>query len=91
MIVLVCCQKDQIKYQSEGVILGPDIRMCACCGGWLITIDKITYRFDSLPEKASIDLQKVTFPLKVLLNWSISVKPACSENLIEITDIVIVL
>lgn len=91
VFVLLCCQKDQLKYQSEGLILGPDIRMCACCGGWLITIDTITYRFNALPEKASVDLQKVTYPLKVLLNWSLSDKPACSENLIEIKDIVTVL
>ena len=28
VIMLVCCKTDGIKYQSEGVILGPDIRMC---------------------------------------------------------------
>jgi hypothetical protein len=88
VIMLVCCKTDGIKYQSEGVILGPDRRMCACCGGWLITIDTITYRFDSLPNKSSIDLLKVTFPMKVLLNWSLSAKPACAEKLIEIQDIV---
>jgi hypothetical protein len=62
--------------------------VCACCGGWLITIEKITSRFDSLPDKTSIDLQKVTFPMKVSLNWSLSNKPACSEKLIDIQDIV---
>ena len=89
VIMLVCCKADGIKYQSEGVILGPDMRMCACCGGWLITIDAITYRFDSLPAKASIDLQKATFPMKVLLNWSLSNKSACSEKPIEIQEIVV--
>jgi hypothetical protein len=88
VIVLASCKTDDIKYQSEGLILGPDLRMCACCGGWLITIENITYRFDSLPDKTSIDLLKVTFPMKVSLNWSLSNKPACSEKLIDIQDIV---
>ena len=91
VILLVGCKTDDIKYQSEGLIIGPDMRMCACCGGWLITIETITYRFDSLPGKANIDLQKATFPIKVSLNWSLSDKPACSEKLIEIQDIVLVL
>lgn len=89
VIMLVCCKTDGIKYQSEGVILGPDMRMCACCGGWLISIETITYRFDSLPAKASIDLLKVTFPMKVLLNWSLSTRPVCTEKLIEIQEIVV--
>ena len=91
VFVMVCCQKDQMKYQSEGIILGPDLRMCACCGGWLITIDTITYRFNSLPDKANIDLQNVAFPIKVSLNWTLSDKPVCSDKLIEIQEIVIVL
>ena len=89
VITLLCCKTDDIKYQSEGLILGPDLRMCACCGGWLITIETITYRFDSLPRKSNIDLQKATFPMKVLLNWSFSNNSACSENPIEIQEIVV--
>ena len=89
MTGLVFCQKDNTKYQSKGLITGPDIRMCACCGGWFITIDSTTYRFDSLPENATIDLQKVTFPVKVLLNWSLSSRPVCSEKIIDIQGIVI--
>lgn len=76
----VCCQKgNRDDYQSIGEITGPDIGMCICCGGWHIIIDSVTYNFDSIPANSSIDLQKVTFPLFIKLDWQLSVPNHCPK------------
>ena len=56
-------------FQFEGKITGSDPAMCACCGGWFITIGQDRYRFDNLPNNSSIDLNKENLPIYVRLNW----------------------
>jgi hypothetical protein len=90
-IVILCltlsfCGKEGKDYKSEGIILGPDIRACICCGGWFIKIDTTTYEFNSLPDNSGIDLQKESFPLKVRLDWTLS-EGACPNNRIDIQRI----
>ena len=81
------CHKENVNYMSEGTILGPDIRMCACCGGWFIKIDSTTYEFDSLPANSGIDLGKENFPLKVKLDWKLAERAACPDLRIDIQRI----
>ena len=83
-----CNQENSKDFISNGIITGPDIRMCACCGGWYIQIDGIIYEFDSLPDNSSIDLQKETFPVFVKLDWKLSDKGACPSNRITIQRII---
>jgi hypothetical protein len=86
VIALITCSKSDEAYQSKGVITGQDPTMCACCGGWLITIDGQNYRFDSLPADSGIILEKETMPLAVELDWQI--KPGgCPANRIIIQRI----
>jgi hypothetical protein len=85
MITLTFCGKD--IYLSQGTIIGPDLRMCACCGGWYILIDTTTYEFESLPLNSKIDLQSETFPLNVKLDWEISDRVACPNKYITILRI----
>ncbi len=56
-------------FKSKGVITGYDARECACCGGYFIEIDSVTYRFYDLPENSDIDLLNSSFPLNVQLDW----------------------
>ena len=81
------CHKDNDDYKSKGKILGPDFTMCICCGGYYIQIDTLTYEFDALPNNASINLQKDTFPIFVKLDWQLSPKTACPNNRITIQRI----
>lgn len=67
--VISSCEKEE-SYQSSGVITGPDMRFCACCGGYFIEIDDSTYNFDDLPSSSDIDLIEDTFPIEVNLNWT---------------------
>lgn len=82
-----CHKEDNNGYKSHGKITGPDIRLCACCGGWYIDIDSTTYEFDSLPDK-TINLQKDTFPIYVKLDWKLSDKIACPNRRITIQKII---
>ena len=76
LMLCSCINDDLASYKSEGIITGPDYKMCVCCGGWEITIDDQRYHFDLLPADSRIDLNKEKFPLKVKLNWEID-KTAC--------------
>jgi hypothetical protein len=88
LVTFLCCQKeDSHIYKSDGLITGPDIRMCACCGGYYIQIDSITYEFDTLPDNSGIDLQSTSFPLNVKLDWQLSDKVACPATRITISRI----
>jgi hypothetical protein len=67
LILFACTREDD--YMSEGTITGVDYTMCACCGGWFITIDSLQYRIVSIPETSGLDLNNATFPLAVYLDW----------------------
>lgn len=76
LIIYVCilllmsagCEKDDDF--STAQILGADMALCPCCGGWLIKIDNKTYRFFNLPEDSNIDLETEIFPIDVSLEWT---------------------
>ena len=74
VIVLICsitysCKDDEIRFQSSGLITGPDLAFCACCGGFIINISDSTYRFDNLPSSSTINLATANFPIAVNLDW----------------------
>jgi hypothetical protein len=71
LLTFSSCKREELEFQSVGVITGPDNRMCPCCGGWFIEIDENTYRFDKIPDVNDIDLQSETFPLSVKLNYTV--------------------
>jgi hypothetical protein len=82
IITATYCGKD--IFLSEGTITGPDLRMCACCGGWFIKIDTTIYEFQNLPSNTKIDLQSETFPLNVKLDWDLSDRSYCPGKYITI-------
>jgi hypothetical protein len=81
------CHRESDDFMSRGTITGPDLRDCACCGGWYIQIDTVVYQFDTLPQNSGIDLGKETFPLKVKLDWQLSELSACPNKRIDIQRI----
>jgi len=79
---------ENVKFlNSTGSLTGADLRMCACCGGWFVTIDGILYQFYALPSGSSLDLQKETFPVTVKMDWQISDQAACPNKKIIIQKI----
>jgi hypothetical protein len=79
IIFMVACCNTEInsEFKSRGVITGPDLGMCICCGGWHIMIDGETYNFESIPGTSDINLQKETFPVNVKLDWVSSGSTGC--------------
>lgn len=69
ILFLFSCKKENADYQSAGVISGPDLAFCACCGGYFIELNDSTYHFDSLPSASEIDLTTAIFPIEVKLDW----------------------
>jgi hypothetical protein len=84
---IAMCSKETERFGSKGIILGPDLRDCVCCGGWYIRIDSSEYEFDSIPEESGIDLQKESFPLNVRLDWKLNDRTACPFKRIDVIRI----
>jgi hypothetical protein len=70
--IIIACNKEIDDYKSTGTITGYDLRMCICCGGWIIIIDDGQYLIDTIPDNSDIDLTKETFPVKVKLDWQLT-------------------
>lgn len=79
---------ENLKFLSSvGMITGPDLRMCPCCGGWYIRIDGLSYEFDSLPADSKINLQTEKFPVTVKIDWQLSDLTACPDKRIIIQKV----
>ena len=54
---------------SDAQIIGYDLRMCACCGGWLTDIEHDTLRIWEMPKDFEKLLNEKQLPVPVKLNW----------------------
>lgn len=74
VISLLSCEKESSENTPEtnAIIQGYDLSLCACCGGWIINIEgnEDRDRFSQLPANSGIDLDKAEFPLSVKIEWS---------------------
>ncbi|MDN5213372.1 hypothetical protein QQ020_14980 [Fulvivirgaceae bacterium BMA12] len=65
----ISCSEDEVPDPvDEATVIGQDLSLCMCCGGWFIDIDGERLRFDEVPA-GNIDLSKETLPLKVRVKW----------------------
>ena len=80
--VLSSCRKEETR--DTGTITGYDYRKCMCCGGWFVEIGDSIYRFDQFPEASSIDLDSITYPFDVWLDWNFK-DPQCMGDEIVVT------
>jgi hypothetical protein len=82
LLFLLTCKKQSSTGtpEVEGILTGPDLTMCPCCGGTFIKIQTNTYRIDSLP--ASLN---GPFPINVSLTYTIA--PYCNGWYIKSNDI----
>ena len=70
------CKKDSNNvYQSQGVLLGPDMGMCPMCGGLKVEIKNDTTKNAPSFYRTTTDLTKLglthtlSYPVNVSLNW----------------------
>jgi hypothetical protein len=52
VFILSACTKESSEFRSLGLITGADPTMCACCGGWFITIENTQYRIVDMPDNS---------------------------------------
>jgi len=74
------CQKEE-PFMDVGIITGPDLRLCACCGGWFINIGNDTYRFMEIPCNCSLDLVNAEFPVIVNIDWEEDPNPCLGDEI----------
>ena len=73
--------EEQSTFESEGLITGYDLSMCACCGGYIIVIDGETYRIWEFIDEANFVFDDLPQPIN--LNWSFRV-PSCASDYIVV-------
>jgi hypothetical protein len=72
IIVLLSCKKENTTAgMVDGIITGPDLAMCPCCGGTFIKIADTVFRIESVPASSGIDLLNGPFPINVALTYRI--------------------
>ena len=79
---IVSCSLGGDDSMSNGTISGIDIRECACCGGFFIEIDNITYRFYDVPPNSKLNLVNPTFPIYVKLDWTKDANACLGDEII---------
>jgi len=84
MLVLSC---EKTKYESKGTITGPDLAMCACCGGYFIEIEGTKYRFDKSELPKNFTFTDSQLPLRVELDWKLKAESCTGSNWIKISKI----
>ena len=78
----VSCSLGGDDSMSNGTITGIDIRECACCGGFFIEIDNVTYRFYDVPANSELNLENPTFPIYVKLDWAKDANACLGDEII---------
>ena len=79
---IVSCSLGGDDSMSDGTITGYDTRECACCGGFFIEIDNVTYRFYDVPPNSELNLQNPTFPIYVKLDWTKDANACVGDEII---------
>ena len=90
LIVLLSCRKNKAgSGMVNGTITGPDMALCACCGGAFIVIEDSpsTYRIESVPPQSGIDLQAGPFPIGVKLTYTMDTSKCPGWGYIKSDDI----
>lgn len=77
---------DNSSVKTTGTITGMNPDKCACCWGWLVDIGGKQYKFDKIPEGSSLNVNNITYPLNVKIEWK-DAGGDCSGKLIEVLSI----
>jgi len=81
---IVSCSLGGDDSMSDGTITGYDTRECACCGGFFIDIDNVTYRFYDVPPNSELNLMNPTFPIYVKLDWAKDANACLGDEVIVV-------
>jgi hypothetical protein len=82
---IISCSTEVEEYMDEGTITGYDTRECSCCGGFFIDIGNITYRFYTIPDNSSLNLENPDFPIPVKLSWKMDENACLGDEIIVLS------
>lgn len=73
LVLAVGCRKKSTEPSSTGTLTGPDLALCACCGGVILqSTDGKNYRIESLPGLTQQELFSLSYPKKIKYNSAIN-------------------
>ena len=82
LLINISCRKAEASFMNNGIITGPDIRACVCCGGLMITFtgNPQPYaaefkRIENVDELGITDKDK--FPIYVKVDWRTDSSSVC--------------
>jgi len=67
----VSCRKSESTLKMEGILAGPDLALCPCCGGVILELQGMNgdYRIDSLPFMTVQKLYNLSFPKRIQFDY----------------------
>ncbi|MBS1524822.1 MAG: hypothetical protein JST19_04175 [Bacteroidetes bacterium] len=97
VMIMASCKKSEVSpYESQGTLIGYDMRMCPMCGGLEITIKNDTtknprpYYLTGSPLPGLNLGQNPKFPINVTLNWSRDTSTLGEYGYITVTKIKVI-
>lgn len=89
-LFMVGCQdaEESITYESTGQLIGLDMTLTPCSGGFVLVIDNdsASYRIEEFPSDFELELSNSIFPLDVQLNWTFN-RQCAWNTFIDVDDI----
>jgi hypothetical protein len=70
---------------DKGLVLGPDLGACPCCGGWFVKIGGDTFRMQS-PTYFDTTLALYKMPVPVCIRWE-KVQNTCVKGAIKALEL----
>ena len=88
MFFMAACRKKDAIVETTARIIGNDMRLCACCGGWWFDIQGDTLRAMVLPGDFAAQINQNAFPISVLISWDReNLSPCLQDELVHIKTI----
>jgi hypothetical protein len=93
MSTFISCKKiNEPPYMNNAEIIGYDLRLCVCCGGYIVTIDNVSnpngsafFLVGQFPSNFVLDANP-TYPVAIKLDWEVDTAK-CYSNYIKILRI----
>jgi hypothetical protein len=87
LLTTVGCRKAERSFMNDGIITGADLRMCACCGGLMITFtdnpQPYGAAFRQIENGQELGItEKDKFPIYVKVDWRTDDANACKPIII---------
>ena len=88
MVFMAACRKEDDVVETNAKIIGADMRLCACCGGWWFDIQGDTLRAMDLPADFVAQIDQNAYPISVLIRWDRENLSSClMDELVHIKTI----